>query len=90
MLDTKAGLYEEAIARLQKAVQRDPGDGVAWYFLGVNYLRTQKPAEALRCAREATRCGATGALAFDLAGRAHAALGEKQSGPRRLPEGHPA
>ena len=62
VLDTEAGLYEDAIARLQKAVQRDPGDGVAWYFLGVNYLRTQKPAEALRCAREATRCGATGAL----------------------------
>jgi tetratricopeptide (TPR) repeat protein len=79
VLDTEAGLYEDAIARLQKAVQRDPGDGVAWYFLGVNYLRTHNPTEALRCAREATRCTGTGALAFDLAGRAHAALGESRA-----------
>lgn len=79
VLDTEAGLYEAAIARLQKAVGRDPGDGVAWYFLGVNYLRTNNPTEALRCAREATRCTGTGSLAFDLAGRAHAALGEKRA-----------
>jgi tetratricopeptide (TPR) repeat protein len=79
VLDTEAGLYEDAIARLRKAVGRDPGDGVAWYFLGVNYLRTHNAKEALRCAREATRCTGTGALAFDLAGRAHAALGEKRA-----------
>jgi len=79
VLDTEAGLYDDAIARLQKAVGRDPGDGVAWYFLGVNYLRTHNAKEALRCAREATRCTGTGALAFDLAGRAHAALGERRA-----------
>ncbi len=79
VLDTEAGLYEEAIKRLEKAVQRDPGDGVAWYFLGVNYLRTHKPDEALRCAREATRCTGTGSLAFDLAGRAHMVLGERRA-----------
>jgi tetratricopeptide (TPR) repeat protein len=79
VLDTEAGLYDDAIARLQKAVGRDPGDGAAWYFLGVNYLRTHNPQEALRCAREATRCIGTGSLAFDLAGRAHAALGERRT-----------
>ncbi len=79
VLDTEAGLYDAALARLQKAVQRDPGDGVAWYFLGVNYLRTQKPLDALGCARQATRCLGTGALAFDLAGRAHAALGQRHA-----------
>ena len=79
ILDTEAGLYEDAVGRLQKAVGRDPGDGVAWYFLGVNYLRTHHPQEALRCAREATRCIGTGSLAFDLAGRAHAALGENRA-----------
>jgi tetratricopeptide (TPR) repeat protein len=79
VLDTEAGLYEDAIARLQKAVQRDPGDGAAWYFLGVNCLRTHNPTEALRCAREATRCAGTGSLAFDLAGRAHMALGERRA-----------
>jgi tetratricopeptide (TPR) repeat protein len=79
VLDTEAGLYEEAIKRLEKAVLRDPGDGVAWYFLGVNYLRTHQPQEALRCAREATRCAGTGSLAFDLAGRAHMVLGEHRA-----------
>ncbi len=79
ILDTEAALYDDAITRLQKAVGRDPGDGVAWYFLGVNYLRTNNLAEALRCAREATRCTGTGSLAFDLAGRAHAALGERRA-----------
>jgi tetratricopeptide (TPR) repeat protein len=79
VLDTEAGLYGEAIKRLEKAVLRDPGDGVAWYFLGANYLRMHKPAEALRCAREATRCAGTGSLAFDLAGRAHMVLGERRA-----------
>jgi tetratricopeptide (TPR) repeat protein len=79
VLDTEAGLYKDAITRLEKAVQRDPGDGVAWYFLGVNYLRTHKPDEALRCGREATRCTGTGSLAFDLAGRAHMVLGERRA-----------
>jgi tetratricopeptide (TPR) repeat protein len=79
ILDTEAALYDDAIARLKKAVERDPSDGVAWYFLGVNYLRTNNPTEALHCAREATRCTGTGSLAFDLAGRAHAALGEKRA-----------
>ncbi len=42
ILDTEAGLYESAIARLTKAVERDPGDGLAWYFLGVNRLKTRR------------------------------------------------
>jgi len=79
VLDTEAGRYDDAITRLEKAVLRDPSDGVAWYFLGVNYLRTHNPTAALRCAREATRGSGTGALAFDLAGRAHAALGERRA-----------
>lgn len=79
VLDTEAGLYDDAIARLQKAIQRDLTDGVAWYFLGVNYLRIHRPTEALRCARPAARYAETSALAFDLAGRAHAALGEKRA-----------
>jgi tetratricopeptide (TPR) repeat protein len=76
ILDTEAGLYMEAAQRLQQAVERDPGDGLAWYFLGVNRLKTGDPREALHCARQAARCTGAGALAFDLAGRAHAALKE--------------
>lgn len=77
IFDTEAGLYKAAIERLQKAVERDPGDGVAWYFLGVNHLKTRDAKEALRCARQATRCAGTGSLALDLAGRAHMTLGER-------------
>jgi tetratricopeptide (TPR) repeat protein len=76
ILDTEAGRYADAIPRLQKAAERDPGDGLAWYFLGVDYLKTGDANEALRCARQAKRRTGTGALAFDLAGRAHAALKE--------------
>ncbi len=77
VLDLEAALYETAAERLQKAVERDPGDGLAWYFLGVTSLKTGDAKEALRCARQATRCAGTGSLALDLAGRAHAALGER-------------
>ncbi len=79
VLDTEAGLYESAIDRLTKAVERDPGDGMVWYFLGVNRLRTGDAEDSLRCARKASLCLTTGALAFDLAGRAHAAIGDKQA-----------
>lgn len=77
VLDLEAALYESAMGRLQKAVERDPGDGLAWYFLGVTHLKLHRADEALRCAREAVRCAGTGSLALDLAGRAHMALGER-------------
>jgi tetratricopeptide (TPR) repeat protein len=79
ILDTEAGLYESAITRLAKAVERDPGDGLAWYFLGVNRLKTGDAQESLRCARKAALCLETGALALDLAGRAHTTLGETRA-----------
>jgi tetratricopeptide (TPR) repeat protein len=79
ILDTEAGLYESAIDRLTKAVERDPGDGLAWYFLGGSYLRSGNAEQALRCARRASLCLETGALAFDLAGRAHMTLGDKRA-----------
>ncbi len=78
VLDLEAALYESATGRLQKAVERDPGDGLAWYFLGVTHLKTGDAKEALRCARQATRCAGTGSLALDLAGRAHMALGDRR------------
>ena len=76
VLDLEAALYEDAVGRLKTAIDRDPDDGLAWYFLGVSHLRLGQEREALRCARQAARYAESGALAFDLAGRAHAALGE--------------
>ncbi|MEN6334361.1 MAG: DUF5107 domain-containing protein [Phycisphaerales bacterium] len=79
ILDTEAALCDKAIERLQKAVERDPSDGLAWYFLGVNRLRTHAAKEALGCARQASLGSGVRALALDLAGRAHASLGDKQA-----------
>jgi len=76
VLDFEAGLYGNAVRRLNKALERDPDDGLAWYFLGVSHLRLQNEREALRCARQGALCLGTRALAYDLAGRAHMALGE--------------
>ncbi len=79
VLDMEAALYSEAIERLEKAVERNPNDGLAWYFLGVSHLKSGNPAEALHCARQAARCPGTGSLAFDLAGRGHMALKEHRA-----------
>ncbi len=79
ILDTEAALYESAIERLQKALERDPGDGLALYFLGINYLKTHRANDALQCARRAARCPGIESLAFDLAGRAHVMLGERRA-----------
>ncbi len=76
VLDFEAGLYRDAVGGLKKALDRDPDDGLAWYFLGLSHLRLQNEREALRCARQGALCLETGSLAFDLAGRAHSALGE--------------
>jgi len=74
VLDLEAGLYREAAARLEKAVDRDEDDGWSWYFLGVCRLRLNQAEEALRCAYRAARCLGTGSLGYDLAGRAYALL----------------
>ncbi len=77
VLDVEAGLYAEAVARLEKALERDSDDGTAWYFLGVARLKLNEATQALRCARQAARYAVTASSAFDLAGRAHAALGQR-------------
>ncbi|MBP7050558.1 MAG: DUF5107 domain-containing protein [Phycisphaerae bacterium] len=79
ILDLEAGLYDDARHHLAKALERDPDDALAWYFLGVVSLRNHCAEEALRCARKASLCSHGGAAAFDLAGRAYTALGEKQA-----------
>ncbi|MFQ6036243.1 MAG: DUF5107 domain-containing protein, partial [Sedimentisphaerales bacterium] len=76
ILDFEAGLYDVAIQRLQKALQRDPTDGLAWYFLGVSHLRLASEKESLKCAYKAVRCPGTTSLGYDLAGRAYMRLGD--------------
>jgi len=78
VLDIEAALYEKAIARLKKALQRDTSDGLSWYFLGVSHLRLNNEAEALNCAYRAVRCLGTDSLGYDLAGRAYMRLKDYQ------------
>jgi len=76
VLDLEAGLYDDAIERLDRAIRRNPDSGSAWYFQGVGHLKTGHATEALACARQGVRYATTHSLCFDLAGRAHAALGQ--------------
>lgn len=71
VLDVEAGLYRRAAERLERALRRDPDDGLCWFFLGVCHLRRNEPNEALSCGYRASRCFGTDSLGYDLAGRAY-------------------
>ena len=75
VLDLEAGLYPQAVERLQAATHRDGDDGSSWYFLGVCRLRMGEYEEAARCGYRAARCSGTGSLGYDLVGRASMRLG---------------
>ncbi len=75
-LDIEAGLYDEAAQRLEKALNRNPSDGLSWYFLGVSHLNRKNENEALRCAYQAAKCFGTASLGFNLAGRSFMRLKE--------------
>jgi tetratricopeptide (TPR) repeat protein len=76
VLDVEAGLYQDAAARLEKALDRDPDDGLSWYFLGVCRLQLGDAKRAIDCAYQAVRFPATTSLGYDLAGRGAMRLGE--------------
>jgi len=70
VLDYEAGLYGAARGGLTKALERDAGDGLAWYFLGLSQLKLGDPDQALASAYRALRCFGSASLGHDLAGRA--------------------
>jgi tetratricopeptide (TPR) repeat protein len=76
VLDIEAGLYEDAIGRLEKALEHDESDGLSWFFLGVSHLRLRNEKEALRYAHKATTCSGTASLGYELAGRAYMRMGD--------------
>jgi tetratricopeptide (TPR) repeat protein len=76
VLDIEAGLYENAARRLEKALSRDAGDGLSWFFLGVSHLKSRNEKQALRCAYQAVRYLGTASLGYDLAGRAYMRLAD--------------
>ena len=75
-LAIEAGDYASAVPQLERALGRDPGNGLCWYFLGVSQLKLGSEGAALRCASQAARCFGTVALGHDLAGRAYLRLHE--------------
>jgi tetratricopeptide (TPR) repeat protein len=77
VLDLEAGLYEDAISRLSKALDRDSDDGLSWYLLGVCRLKRGDLDEALRCGYEATKYSQTVSRGHDLVGRASMRVGER-------------
>ncbi len=76
VLDFEAGLYEEAADGLEKAVEHDSADGLAWYFLGLTRIKRADERGAIACAHRAVGCLGTVSLGHDLAGCAHMRLGE--------------
>ena len=76
VLDIEAGLLEKALKKLEKALERNSSDGMAWYFKGVCHLELLDFQKALKCAAQAARCFGTESLGRDLAGRAFMRSGE--------------
>ncbi len=77
VLDFEAGLYRQAIARLDKALDRDGDDGLSWFYRGASCLRLGDFPEAQRCGYRAVRCPGTASIGYDLVGRAAMRLGNK-------------
>ena len=78
-LDTEAGLYEVAAARLERALKRDATNGMAAYLLGVTRLQLGDLEEALRLGYVATRQPEMAELGFGLIGRAQMRAGHREA-----------
>jgi len=74
-LDIEVGRFAEAEAHAQKAVERDPGSGRAWYLLGVAQLNLGDADEARKSGYKAARTLDALALGYSLVGRACMRLG---------------
>lgn len=78
VLDFEAAKYTDAASNLEKALARDPDDGMAWYYLGAARLKLAQWEEARHCGYQAVRKLATAAQGYDLVGRASMNLGDPQ------------
>ncbi len=82
VLDYEAARYTDAAANLEKALVRDPDDGLAWYYLGAARFKLAQWEEARRCGYQAVRKLSTAAQGYDLVGRAEMRLGDPQAALR--------
>jgi tetratricopeptide (TPR) repeat protein len=61
------GDMQKALACFERACELNPRFGIAWFFAGVTNIHREEYSAALRCLREAERCGhATAAVAESL------------------------
>jgi tetratricopeptide (TPR) repeat protein len=86
VLDVEAGLYKNALNKLEKALQRNVNDGMSWYFQGVCFLELENMEQALGSAAKAVRCFGTKSLGHDLVGRAFMRLGQHEKAKQAFQE----
>jgi tetratricopeptide (TPR) repeat protein len=84
VLDVEAGLYDAAIEKLKKALNRDGDEGHCWYYLGASHFRQGHFEETLRCALRAARCFGAESLGYDLAARAALRMGDTSAADNYL------
>ncbi|MEN6626267.1 MAG: DUF5107 domain-containing protein [Candidatus Sumerlaeia bacterium] len=71
ILDIEAARYDEALARLGKALLIEPADGQSRYFAAVCQLSSGRLDECLKQAYEAIRRPETRGLGWDISGRVY-------------------
>lgn len=69
VLDLEAGAYDMAVGRLNKALERDPDDAMAWFYLGSVQFGKGDYAEAIDCAYKTIKFQPSLSIGYDLAGR---------------------
>lgn len=75
MLDLAEGHNEAAEQGLEKALERNPDDGLAWYYLALARFRNGNLDQALDATAHGIRAVEHAAIAHDLAGRIYARKG---------------
>jgi len=81
-LDIEVGRFAEAECHAQKALERDPGSGRAWYLLGVAQLNQGNAEEARKSGYKAARTLDVIAPGYGLVGRACSRMGERDEAER--------
>ncbi|MBP8129451.1 MAG: DUF5107 domain-containing protein [Candidatus Hydrogenedentes bacterium] len=69
-LDLESGLFEACAEHANKAVERDPECGMAWFLLGSAQLGLKNPQDAATSGYKTARCLDTIALGYGIVGRA--------------------
>ena len=70
------GNLEEALGLFERACERNPCFGVAWFFRGLTLTKLRRLRDALKCLSEAERQGYLSSLLYETQGDAHYHLKE--------------